>query len=628
MSSSDALKFEETLKQIEKKCEDFEVIITRLIEEKEMSKIKRAKENVVNDDSNVAVLSTSNSGGLSKKVYQRIRRSTMFERRRRGQLQENPEPLALSPLPDPELETQNEIGQVSETIDDEETYPYPGGPEDNSLLSSYKLHVARFLWRGKERPILRTLCHTTKLLGWKIGGEFSSDYFKQLLMSTGLWMVPPMSYARCNKNLIAAFVERWHPETNTFHLPFGEMTITLDDVLCLTGLPIEGRSVRTMRKERRDVIAQLRALFGVSEAEIADTRAIVRGLSVRLEWLHTTFEETLVSDDRDKLTRGCRAYLLYMFGCTLFTDKSGNCVLTKWLEYLDDVESVNKYAWGAATLAYLYRQLGAASRFGVKQIGGYLTLLEAWICERFPSLRSTSNVNYKAGQPLAYRWSIERPVGPSLSRLQSYRETLDLMTSDQVIWCPYDEDVRTHFPLSPVTYYHGCISAHDVLEPYNPDRVLRQFGYIQTIPNDPVYAGDIPRGDSRTRVLLSSLASLFDRWPAHVLPDETFIRRAVPPWECVPTYMAWYLRSSHPIIQNPEKRSLGSWRSTTTTTTDPWKMIMTARNLLRSDIDRWEAGERDFDLSLLMPRMTEAYHALDINGPTEDEHCRGRGRRH
>ena len=43
-----------------------------------------------------------------------------------------------------------------------------------------------------------------------------------------------------NGSLIAALVERWRPETQTFHLPFGEMTVTLQDVSVLWGLPIQG----------------------------------------------------------------------------------------------------------------------------------------------------------------------------------------------------------------------------------------------------------------------------------------------------------------------------------------------------------------------------------------------------
>jgi len=40
--------------------------------------------------------------------------------------------------------------------------------------------------------------------------------------------------------LICAFVERWHEDTSCFHLLFGEMTMTLDDVSCLLHLPIDG----------------------------------------------------------------------------------------------------------------------------------------------------------------------------------------------------------------------------------------------------------------------------------------------------------------------------------------------------------------------------------------------------
>jgi len=38
-------------------------------------------------------------------------------------------------------------------------------------------------------------------------------------------------------------MERWQLETNTLHMLFGEMTITLDDVPALMGIPVMGRSV-------------------------------------------------------------------------------------------------------------------------------------------------------------------------------------------------------------------------------------------------------------------------------------------------------------------------------------------------------------------------------------------------
>ena len=44
-------------------------------------------------------------------------------------------------------------------------------------------------------------------------------------------------------SLLASLVERWRPETHSFHLPVGEMTITLQDVSCLWALPIMGSPV-------------------------------------------------------------------------------------------------------------------------------------------------------------------------------------------------------------------------------------------------------------------------------------------------------------------------------------------------------------------------------------------------
>ena len=43
--------------------------------------------------------------------------------------------------------------------------------------------------------------------------------------------------------LITCLVERWQPETHTFHVPIREMTITLQDVAIILGLRIDEPAV-------------------------------------------------------------------------------------------------------------------------------------------------------------------------------------------------------------------------------------------------------------------------------------------------------------------------------------------------------------------------------------------------
>jgi hypothetical protein len=42
---------------------------------------------------------------------------------------------------------------------------------------------------------------------------------------------------------LTALVDRWRPETHTFHLPCGELTVTLQDVAMILGLPVDGQPV-------------------------------------------------------------------------------------------------------------------------------------------------------------------------------------------------------------------------------------------------------------------------------------------------------------------------------------------------------------------------------------------------
>jgi Plant mobile domain len=48
---------------------------------------------------------------------------------------------------------------------------------------------------------------------------------------------------KIDRDLIIDAAERWRRETHSFHFPTGEMAITLEDVLILWDLPIDGLPV-------------------------------------------------------------------------------------------------------------------------------------------------------------------------------------------------------------------------------------------------------------------------------------------------------------------------------------------------------------------------------------------------
>jgi len=88
----------------------------------------------------------------------------------------------------------------------------------------------------QERPELKLFFHGRKVQ--KFGRP--APEIQGLVAVTGLSSLIACSVDTCNRELIFAFVERWHKKTSSFHPPVGEVTITLDDVASLLHLSIIG----------------------------------------------------------------------------------------------------------------------------------------------------------------------------------------------------------------------------------------------------------------------------------------------------------------------------------------------------------------------------------------------------
>ncbi|KAH9307023.1 hypothetical protein KI387_011427, partial [Taxus chinensis] len=64
-----------------------------------------------------------------------------------------------------------------------------------------------------------------------------------IMCEVGLGGVQRYRVIEREHSLMVALIERWDPATNVFHLPTGEMTITLKDVYRILRLPIDGEAV-------------------------------------------------------------------------------------------------------------------------------------------------------------------------------------------------------------------------------------------------------------------------------------------------------------------------------------------------------------------------------------------------
>ncbi|CAN1787699.1 Protein MAIN-LIKE 2 [Linum perenne] len=153
--------------------------------------------------------------------------------------------------------------------------------------------------------------------------------------------------------MVTALIERWRPETNTFHLVPGEATITLEDVEVLTGLPTTGRPL-IVSPDEQPVPEICEQWLGIQPPPNA-----VQGRTVKVAWVKRLF---------DRLPDGA----------------SG--------ELIGDPRVASTYSWGSAVLAWLYKVMGRAAFFsagsmrGTGDIGGFTLLVELWALERFPRI--------------------------------------------------------------------------------------------------------------------------------------------------------------------------------------------------------------------------------------------------
>ncbi|KAL0320256.1 UNVERIFIED_CONTAM: protein MAINTENANCE OF MERISTEMS [Sesamum radiatum] len=196
-----------------------------------------------------------------------------------------------------------------------------------------------------------------------------------------------------------------------------------------------------------------------------------------------------------------RAVALLLLGGVMCPDSSGNLIPLLYLTKLEDIVEARNYSWGSAVLAFLYRELCNATNKGKAAIGGALQLLQIWAWSRIiplcPGLGAervymgqvqTDNNRLLPAAPYGATWNCEHTFTRTVrTTVRVIRDILDEMQSDQFIWQPYDLDsdviMAYAADFNPQLWRSSCpLIFYAIVEMHHPERVLRQFGMRQNIP--------------------------------------------------------------------------------------------------------------------------------------------------
>jgi hypothetical protein len=85
-------------------------------------------------------------------------------------------------------------------------------------------------------------------------------------------------------------------------------------------------------------------------------------------------------------------------------------------------------------------------------------------------------------------------------KIDGFRRQLDRMRAEDACWTPY-ADRRANHPFDDRALFAGYLSCGDLIYRYLPERVMRQFGYVQYIPRSP---HDLP--------YLTTPVEIFEHW--------------------------------------------------------------------------------------------------------------------
>ncbi|XP_058784205.1 uncharacterized protein LOC131658975 [Vicia villosa] len=287
---------------------------------------------------------------------------------------------------------------------------------------------------------------------WKTWVKKLQPKFEYLWILTGIYDAIKASTYEIKRDdeLILELANRWYPKRNKFVFPWGESTLTLEDIKVCFGYSILGCSVSNplMNSEQVKVEKELieaRRMFNRSKAKIVNQKA----------WMMYFMEsETKVEHE---------AFLIYWLSRFVFPASAYDTILKSVIPIAIHLAHGNRIALAPSVLANIYWDLSLLNSVITKNattikksltvnIWAPFQLVQIWALERFLALNPRP-CTIGNGLPKVARWG-----GVKVLKNKNLKKDFDIAGfRNGFLWQPYENSTSV-----------GDYNEKDMFTCYNP----------------------------------------------------------------------------------------------------------------------------------------------------------------
>lgn len=375
-----------------------------------------------------------------------------------------------------------------------ENQPPPRPHADVSLFSNpcmkmNEVITKRVLFRGRIR----------QLKGWKDWVEELQKAHQEIWKKVGIFDAIRASIynIRRHDELVIWLAQKWCPETNTLVFPWGETTMTLEDVLILGGFSVLGISVKCPVENPENKLLERKLVDGCAEIK----KNTINFFVTHSQWM--------------KYFKGCGdelenvALIALWLSRYVFSTSCYAVICPLVFPIAVTLARGTRVALAPAVLAAIYRDMTLLKQkiMTLRTNGGDdglniilwspLQLLQAWAWERFSTF-SPKPTSLVPGEPRLVRWhNVKKPKNELPGSDMEF-------LGDDFVWRPYSLNLENWvFPKfypdketwvlvhaeidEELLSWTQCLRASELvgmngMEKYLPHRVAMQFGLDQHMP--------------------------------------------------------------------------------------------------------------------------------------------------